>query len=106
MIANIYSGVYAVDDSFLLLAAALVCLDCCLLNIFRIALSLWLFWAVGEKGFYPWPDTPIAASCNLLRILQLLPSLPPRHDTSRVPNHFLTITVPAEFPTITIPAEF
>lgn len=40
----------------------------CLLFIYRIALSLSLFWVVGERDFSPWPDTPITASYNLLCI--------------------------------------
>ena len=59
-----------------------------LLIIFRIALSLSFFWVLGERDFSPWPDTPIAASCNLLSISPtLLPSFSPYLTPSRVPNH-------------------
>ena len=61
-----------------------------LLTIFRIALSLSFFWVLGERDLSPWPDTPIAASCKLLRISPtLLPSLSPY----LIPAGFLTITV-------------
>ena len=44
---------------------------------------------LGERDFFPWPDTPIAASCNLLRISPThLQYLSPYCDTSRVPNHY------------------
>ena len=47
-----------------------------------------LFSGSWERDFSPWPDTPIAASCNLLRIspthFYRLSSL----DTSRLPNHY------------------
>ena len=43
-----------------------------------------------ERDFSPWPDTPIAASCNILRISPTpLPSLSPY----LIPAEFLTSTV-------------
>ena len=47
-----------------------------------------VFLGVGGD-FSPWTDTPIAASCNLLRVSPtLVPSLSPYDNTSRVPNHY------------------